>query len=116
MKRFLLACLLVLFACGSAFADKQVTLAWDASPSPDVASYQIYYRGEGAAYDFNTPLAETDASILTTTVTIPTDGYFVARCKDASGNSSGNSNEVDTIPPGAPNLRITVVVDVTVTP
>ena len=111
-KRVFVALLLILAWPLSAYAAKQVTLAWDPSPDQDVAGYELYFRQQGQQYTYQKPAKSVDKTQTTATVTIPADGYFVARAFDASGNRSADSNEVDTIKPASPKVRVSVVVDV----
>lgn len=74
----------------------------------------VFFRAAGQQnYDFTKPVATVPKGTSTAQVTIPADGFFVARSVDVSGNQSVNSNEVDTIKPGAPGgFRVTVTVEV----
>jgi len=73
----------------------QVSLAWDASPSPNVGGYRIYYGQASGNYTAN-----ADAGNQTTyTLTGLEDGktyYFAAKAYDiAKTTESGFSNEVN---------------------
>jgi len=72
----------------------QVTLAWDPNTESDLAGYRIHY---GTASGVYTASVEVDKA--TTTCTIPNLSagqtyYFAASAFNASGASSGYSNEV----------------------
>ncbi len=73
-------------------AAQQVTLAWDASASTNVAGYRLYYGTNTRSYQFvtNTGLA------LTQSVALPRRGrwFFAATAYDTSGLESDFSNEV----------------------
>lgn len=106
-----LLALMVLFV-GTVRADL-VTLAWDANTEPDLAGYRIFKHAEGGSYDYANP--DWQGTATTCSISAPlqdTTYYFVARAFDASGNESGDSNEVsyrtaDITPPAAPkNLRV----------
>ncbi len=71
----------------------QVTLAWDASPEPDLAGYKIHYGTASGSYS-----AHLDVRNVTTyTVTGLAEGqtyYFAATAYDEAGNESSYSNQV----------------------
>jgi fibronectin type 3 domain-containing protein len=72
-----------------------VKLAWDASPSPEVA-YYVIWRGSspGGPYSF---VAQIPASLLVYTDITPNVNqtfYYVLTAKAATGEESGYSNEV----------------------
>jgi hypothetical protein len=69
-----------------------VSLAWDASPSPNITGYKVYYGNASRSY--GTPV--TIGNVLTYTVTglTPNTWYFAVTAFDNSGNESGYSNEV----------------------
>ena len=94
----------ILIALWAATVQAQsVTLAWDASPSPSVTGYLIYYGTNSRSYSFltNAGLA------LTQTVLLPRPGrwFFAATAYDAQGLESEFSNEVEwEARPGSPEL------------
>ena len=103
----------------SAFAGLNITLEWDASTSPDIAGYKVYYKtgtsgppysGTGAV-EGNSPIDV--GNILTFTITglaEDEDYYFVATAYDDRGRESDYSNEVSTVRPAPPqNLIIALI-------
>jgi hypothetical protein len=71
---------------------QSVTLAWDASPSPEVTNYRIYFGTNAGHYSF-----VTNAGLVRTqTVVVPHTGrwFFAATAMDANGLESAFSNEV----------------------
>jgi len=69
-----------------------VTLAWFASPSPEVTAYRIYFGTNAGNYAF-----VTNAGLVRTqTVVLPHTGrwLFAATAVDANGLESDFSNEV----------------------
>lgn len=124
MKTLILAAAIVLCIGTHAYAGtSNVSLAWDASASPDVAGYRIYTSQTPGQYTYghDNAAAEVTKENLTATVEGLNDGtvYFVATAFDAKGNESGPSNEVnvtlDATAPDAPGgLNITVTVKVQV--
>jgi hypothetical protein len=77
----------------SVLAAHEVTVAWDASPDPDVAGYRVYYGTNSRAYGWS-----TNAGLaLEQTVRLPWSGhwYFAATTYDDYGVESDFSNEAD---------------------
>lgn len=86
-----------------------VTLAWDASPSPEVTGYRIYYGTETGRYTNSATVGNvTSASIVN--LKWGATFYFVATAYDDTGLESDFSNEVAYTlpPPPQPALGITV--------
>jgi len=83
---------------------QSVTLAWDASSSPGVTGYRVYYGTNSRSYSF-----VTNTSLVTTqTVLLPHLGrwFFAATANDASGIESEFSNEVEwEAKPAAPLMQ-----------
>lgn len=71
---------------------QSVTLAWDASPSPGVVNYRIYFGTNAGSYQFVT----NAGLVLTQRVVLPHTGrwFFVATAMDTNGMESSFSNEV----------------------
>ena len=81
-----------------------VTLAWDPSPSPTVAGYNVYYGTASLAYTYE------QSAGAATSATVPgllpgTTYYFAVTALDAAGDESIFSNEVSyTVPGTAPTV------------
>jgi len=112
MKRLL--AILMLFA--AAMQAQAVTLTWEASPSPGVTGYRLYYGTNSRSYSFvtNTSLVRTQ------TVVLPHTGrwFFAATAHDVNGMESEFSNEVEweakPSPPvlqGEPWVRLSPVIE-----
>jgi hypothetical protein len=89
MKRWLT---LLILLCATAGRAQSVTLAWDASPSPEVVGYRIHFGTNAGSYAF-----VTNAGLVRTqTVIVPHTGrwFFAATAMDANGLESAFSNEV----------------------
>ena len=101
----------LLLLCAVVAPAQSVTLAWDASPSPEVTAYRIYFGTNAGNYSF-----ATNAGLgLTQTVVLPHTGrwFFVATAVDANGLESDFSNmvqwEARPVPPvvsGEPWFRL----------
>jgi hypothetical protein len=84
----------------------QVTLAWDPNIESDLAGYRVHYGTASGSY---TVTLAVDKSTPTCTITNLAAGqtyYFAASAYNASGESSGYSNEVSyavTVPNTAPS-------------
>jgi hypothetical protein len=83
----------LILACLTPVQAQPVTLAWDASSSPEVINYRIYYGTGSGNYSFvtNTGLVRTQ------TVVLAHAGrwFFAATAMDATGLESDFSNEVE---------------------
>ena len=90
--RTLLSVLILLWAALSS-AQPKVTLAWDASPSPEVVGYRIYFGTNAGNYSFATNVG----LVLTQRVVLPHTGrwFFAATALDAHGAESPFSNQVE---------------------
>ena len=103
----------LVLACGVAFAESDVTLAWDANSEEDLAGYHIY-RAEspGTMPILENRIGTIPAGTETFTDEAIPDGiyWWVATAYDTSDNESGPSNEVtldlDTTAPAAPTNLI----------
>ena len=82
----------LLLLCAAAVHAQTVTLAWDASPSPEVTAYRIYFGTNTGNYAFVT----NAGLVLTQTVAVAHSGrwFFAATAVDANGLESDFSNEV----------------------
>ena len=115
MKKIMVSVFLIVLGSVSAFA-ATVNLAWDRSPDPGVAGYNVYRATmSGGAYTKlnlmlipQTPINETPQYTDTTPAGSQLTYYYVVRAQSLGGVESANSNEVVFNPPPAPptNLRI----------
>lgn len=83
-----------------------VTLAWDASPSPEVTGYRVYYGA--ASGDYTNSVVVGD--VTTNTVSGLTSGvtyFFAVTAYDTNVVESTFSNEISFVP-GLPGIRIGV--------
>jgi hypothetical protein len=89
MKR--LITILMVFSTALLLA-QQVTLVWDASPSPGVTAYRVYCGTNSGNYTFTT----NTGLVRTQTVMVPHTGrwFFAATAADTNGMESQFSNEV----------------------
>jgi len=94
----------LILSWGALVHAQSVTLAWDASPSPEVTSYRIYFGTNAGSYAF-----VTNAGLeLTQTVVVPHSGrwFFAATAVDTNGLESAFSNEVQwEARPVAPTVK-----------
>ena len=69
-----------------------VTLAWDASPSPDVVGYRLHFGTNSGSYGY----VASVGLVRTQTVVVPHTGrwFFAATAVDANGVESDFSNQV----------------------
>ena len=88
MKRLLATCFAGLAILGYA---ESVLLTWEASPSPGVGGYRIYYGTSPQIYGFVT----NAGPVLTQLVALPHPGrwFFAATAVDTNGLESCFSNE-----------------------
>lgn len=89
MKYFV--ALFLSLACAS-FAGS-VSLAWDASPSPGVIGYNVYYGTESGRYDFVVEGIGTDLGVTIPELRLGGIYFFVVTAFDAFGIESDYSNE-----------------------
>lgn len=95
----LISIFLVLPSAGFA---ANVTLAWDEVTGDDIAGYNVYAREAGESYDYDYPEKQVETTQVTLTGFDSYESYyFVVRAVDASGNESGDSNEVYWDPGGS---------------
>ena len=89
MKRVLT---ILILAWAAMIHAQTVTLAWDASPSPAVINYRIYFGTNTGNYLFVT----NAGLVLTQAVVLPHTGrwFFAATAVDTNGLESAFSNEV----------------------
>jgi hypothetical protein len=78
---------------------QNVILDWNASASPDVSGYNVYYGTNSGNY----PYKITAGNVLSATVSNLIPGltyYFAATAYDAYGDESGYSPEISYLVPG----------------
>lgn len=107
----LLALVVTAFAIGRTTAPPAtVTLAWDASPSPGIAKYTVYYGPSSGTYTNTVITGGTNTTLTVSNLTRGATYYFAATASDATLESD-YSNEVSYRPPtppvAPPNLRAT---------
>lgn len=92
--RFLLAGLLTLtFACCDKVHATNVMLSWAASPSPNVAGYNVYYRTTSGNYLYKVNAGK--ATSVTISNLIPGLTYhFAAAAYDSSGQEGPHSPQI----------------------
>ena len=105
-KTILLTVCLFLAIMATANA-KTVNLAWDPSPSTNVAGYKIYYKEGSSSLNFNGSGANEGSSPIDVGKTLSSSltglpdtetHYFAVTAYDTSGNESTPSNIVDSSP------------------
>ena len=105
---------IVLLAYAAAAGAQTVKLAWDPSPSADVAGYRLYWGTNTGAYQFVT----NAGLVLTQSVVLPHGGrwFFAATALGTNGLESDFSSEVSweskPLPPameGKAYVRLTPV-------
>ena len=119
MKRLFLTLVCFLVMTVTAFAGTTVTLTWSPNSEADLAGYRIYQDSEQV---IEIPCLADDASCCewTSRELVEGEHSWHATAFDNSGNESGPSNtvsyNVDLTPPDAPQIGITINVNVTVNP
>ena len=78
---------------------QKVTLAWQASPDPDVTSYKVYYGMASGRYTAIVPVSNTTSATISGLQEGATYYFAVTAC-DCSGLESVPSNEVSYTVPG----------------
>jgi hypothetical protein len=86
-----LAALAVLQA--SALADQTVTLAWDPSPDPEIAGYNVYYGSASGAYTNHVSVGNVTNATISGLLKGGTY-FFVVTSYNTSGLESDPSNEI----------------------
>ena len=93
--------LIMLFLCLAGLEKacaRNVTLNWDASNSPNITGYHVYYGTTSGSYSYKVNAGNT-TSVTITNLAPGQTYYFVATSQDANGNQSPCSGEVSlTIP------------------
>jgi hypothetical protein len=82
----------------TAFATRSVTLAWDASTSTNVVSYNIYYGSAGGVYT-NVISVASSTNVTISGLVEGVTYYFAATAVNMSGEESPYSNQTaDALP------------------
>lgn len=107
----LLAVVVTAFAIGRTTAPPAtVTLAWDASPSPGIAKYTVYYGPSSGTYTNTAITGGTNTTLTVSNLVRGASYYFAATASDTNALESDYSNEVSytpkTPPVAPPNLRV----------
>ncbi len=103
----------VLIPASSETFAADVTLAWDASPQPEVTGYNLYYGTAPGQY--SNYVVCGNVTICTVTSLAAGTYYFAVTAYDASGGQSGFSNEVSTIIQAGTDSQPPVITSVTST-
>jgi len=95
-------------APAQAFASPSLTLAWNASSSPSVAGYNIYYGTQAGSYTNKISVGNvTNATVSGLSAGVRT--YFVVTARDSLGLESLPSNAVSYTVPGLFALAIQMI-------
>jgi hypothetical protein len=86
--------LTLLFLCASPGFAADVSLAWDASASPDVTGYKVYVGTASRTY--GAPISVGNQTSYTVTNLSAGTYYFAVTAVNANGDESDYSNEVTT--------------------
>ena len=113
--RYLLTFILLLFA-SSAFANS-AQLAWDASPSPDVVGYVLYYGQDDTALEYS---KDVGTALETTVDGLSTGTWYFAVTAYNATSESDYSNMVNFtqegfVPPENIHIPITKPATVNIT-
>lgn len=88
----------LLFALGAkAQGITSITLAWNPSPSSNVAGYDIYYGTSSGDYMTAVPVSATATNVTIRGLTPGVTYYFAATSFDNSGNVSVYSPEISAV-------------------
>ena len=106
MKRVCLSCWALLWAVSS-MAARDITLAWDASPSVDVVRYVVSMgTNSGGPYPQQWAVAGQFNTQMIVPALSPGRYYFVAQAVNTSNLWSDFSNQVEVLIPTPPQLVI----------
>ena len=83
------------------YADQSVTLNWNPSTAPDVASYKVYFGTTSLDYSNSVVVGNTNTATISG-LAPGTIYYFAATTLDSDGNESDFSNEATYVTPAAP--------------
>jgi PA14 domain/Fibronectin type III domain/Divergent InlB B-repeat domain len=110
LGRFLGLIGFILFASFSVAGAASVTLTWNASPSPSVAGYKVYYTTVSGA---SSPVVDV-GNVTTTTISNlnnSTTYYFSVTAYNSGGVESQRSNEISYRTPSLPLDTFTLTVN-----
>lgn len=85
-----------------------ITLAWDASSTPELVSGYVVYYGTSSGNYTQTVDAGTALSVVVSNLTDGVQYFFVVRARNSVGTLSGPSNEVSGLPTPGPNQAPTI--------
>lgn len=106
-KVFWISCCLAVLTLISATVARDITLAWDASPSTNVMFYVVSMgTNEGGPYPQQWPVFGRDNTTLTVTRLAPGRYFFVAQAVNASNLWSDFSNQLEVDIPEPPALTL----------
>ena len=105
IRRFYTVPVLLFLLCNFSQATAaDISLAWDASISPNVSGYKIYSGTSSGNY--GTPLTIGNQTTYTVSGLSTGTYYFAVTAFDADGNESDFSNEVSQIISSGPSCNI----------
>lgn len=105
--RKLSSCWLAVLTLVSAAVARDITLAWDASPSTNVVRYVVSMgTNDGGPYPEQWQVTGHETTMLTITSLAPGRYYFVAQAVNSSNLWSDFSNQIDVSIPEPPMLMI----------
>jgi hypothetical protein len=102
LRRFIPLLLFLAVFFSATYAHAQITLAWDASTSPDVTGYKVHYGTVSGTYQYSVD-AGNATSYTFSGLSPGATYYFAATAYDNAGGQSSVSNEVSyTVPASDP--------------
>ena len=93
---------------GAAGATPQVTLAWDASASPTVTGYRLYYGATSREYTNIVDVGDLTTATISNLVE-STTYFFAVTAYDIAGLESDFSTEISYTVPAPPAGRLQIV-------
>lgn len=103
--------LLILLASSAVFEKARghnIILNWDASASPVVAGYDVYYGTTSGIYPYKVDAGD-NLSVTISNLTPGLTYFFAATAYDAAGDESPFSSEVSYIVPGTPTISMGII-------
>jgi hypothetical protein len=86
-----------------------LSVAWDPSPSPDVASYTLRWGTNAGSYLASTNVGNVTNFTLSNALLFPGTNYMIVVAVNSAGLSSDPSNEINFAIPAAPkNFRLSL--------